>query len=37
VITGLAGDLAEGLALAREQIDSGRAREKLEALRGFVP
>jgi len=35
VITGLAPDLAAGLALAREQIDSGRALEKLHALRAF--
>jgi anthranilate phosphoribosyltransferase len=33
VITGLAPDLAAGLALAREQIASGRARAKLDALR----
>jgi anthranilate phosphoribosyltransferase len=36
VITGLAADLAAGLALAREQIDSGRALEKLQALRAFA-
>ena len=35
VITGLAADLAAGLALAREHIDSGRALEKLDALRSF--
>lgn len=35
VITGLAKDLADGLALAREQIDSGRALEKLRALQSF--
>ena len=35
VITGLAPDLAAGLALAREQIDSGRALAKLRALRTF--
>jgi anthranilate phosphoribosyltransferase len=35
VITGLAADLAAGLALGREQIDSGRALEKLTALRTF--
>lgn len=34
VITGLAGGLVEGLELAREQIDSGRAWGKLEVLRG---
>jgi len=33
VVTGLARDIAEGVALACEQIDSGRARAKLEALR----
>ncbi|MDR3401207.1 MAG: anthranilate phosphoribosyltransferase [Chthoniobacter sp.] len=35
VITRLAPDLATGLALAREQIDSGRALEKLRALQSF--
>lgn len=35
VITGLAKDLAAGLDLAREQIDSGRALEKLHALQMF--
>ncbi|MEI9894456.1 MAG: anthranilate phosphoribosyltransferase [Chthoniobacter sp.] len=35
VITGLAPDLAAGLKLAREQIDSGRALQKLQALRAF--
>ncbi|HEY3900793.1 MAG TPA: anthranilate phosphoribosyltransferase [Chthoniobacter sp.] len=35
VITGLASDLAAGLALAREQIASGRAIAKLRALQGF--
>jgi anthranilate phosphoribosyltransferase len=35
VITGLAADLAAGLALAREQITSGRALEKLHALQAF--
>jgi anthranilate phosphoribosyltransferase len=33
VITGLAPDLAAGYELAREQISSGRARAKLDALR----
>jgi anthranilate phosphoribosyltransferase len=33
VITGIATDLVEGLALAREQIANGKARGKLEALR----
>jgi anthranilate phosphoribosyltransferase len=36
VITGLAADLATGLALARAQIDSGRALEKLHALQAFA-
>lgn len=35
VITGLANDLAAGLELAREQINSGRALEKLHALQMF--
>jgi anthranilate phosphoribosyltransferase len=35
VITSLAPDLASGLALAREQIQSGRALAKLHALRDF--
>jgi len=35
VITGLTKDLAAGLELAREQIDSGRALEKLHALQMF--
>jgi anthranilate phosphoribosyltransferase len=35
VITGLAADLGAGLALAREQIDSGRALAKLHALQTF--
>ncbi len=33
VVTGLAADLEEGLARAAEQIDSGRALEKLRRLR----
>jgi len=33
VVAGLASDLAEGLARAKEQIASGRAMEKLNALR----
>jgi anthranilate phosphoribosyltransferase len=28
--------MVEGIALAREQIDSGRALEKLRALQAFV-
>ena len=35
VVTGLAPDLAAGMALADEQIDSGRALAKLRALRDF--
>jgi anthranilate phosphoribosyltransferase len=35
VISGLAADLPAGLALAREQIASGRAAEKLRALQAF--
>ena len=37
VITGLAPDLAAGLALAKEQITSGSALAKLHALQGFQP
>lgn len=33
VITGIAKSLGDGLALAGQQVDSGRARAKLEALR----
>jgi len=36
VITSLAPDLASGLALAREQIDSGRAQAKLRALQSLA-
>jgi anthranilate phosphoribosyltransferase len=36
VITGLALDLPAALTLAREQIDSGRALEKLRALQQFT-
>jgi anthranilate phosphoribosyltransferase len=35
VITGLAPDLPAGLSLAREQLDSGRAAERLRKLRAF--
>ncbi len=35
VVAGLCRDMNEGIALAREQIDSGRAREKLRALQQF--
>ena len=34
-LTGLAHDLHAGMALANEQIDSGRALEKLRAAQGF--
>ncbi len=37
VITGVQPDLASGLEYAREQIRSGRAAAKLEALRSFRP
>jgi anthranilate phosphoribosyltransferase len=35
VVAGLCHDMAEGIELAREQIDSGRALEKLRALQQF--
>jgi len=35
VVAGLAHDMSEGIALAREQIDSGRALEKLRGLQQF--
>jgi anthranilate phosphoribosyltransferase len=35
LVAGLAADLAAGLELARAQLDSGRAREKLAALQCF--
>ncbi len=35
VVAGLANDMSDGLALAREAIDSGRALEKLRALQQF--
>jgi anthranilate phosphoribosyltransferase len=35
VVSGLVSDLNEGLAKAREQIDSGRALAKLRALQGY--
>ena len=35
VVSGLARDMNEGIARAREQIDSGRALEKLRALQNF--
>ncbi|HEY8834621.1 MAG TPA: anthranilate phosphoribosyltransferase, partial [Chthoniobacterales bacterium] len=36
VVAGLSRDMNEGIARAREQIDSGRALEKLRALQQFV-
>jgi len=35
VVAGLARDLKEGIELAREEIDSGRALEKLRALQNY--
>ena len=35
VVAGLSKDLKEGIDLAREEIDSGRALEKLRALQNF--
>ncbi len=35
VVAGLAPDLVAGMAIANEQIDSGRALAKLQALQGF--
>jgi anthranilate phosphoribosyltransferase len=37
VVAGLARDLKVGIDLAREEIDSGRALEKLRALQDFQP
>ena len=37
VVAGLARDLKEGIELAREEIDSGRALEKLRALQSYAP
>ena len=37
VVAGLARDLNEGIALAREQIDAGRAVAKLRALQNYEP
>jgi anthranilate phosphoribosyltransferase len=34
-VAGLAREMNHGIALAREQIDSGKALEKLRALQGF--
>ena len=36
VVAGLAKDLKEGIQLAREEIDSGRALEKLRALQSYA-
>jgi len=37
VVAGLSKDLKEGIELAREEIDSARALEKLRALQSFQP
>jgi anthranilate phosphoribosyltransferase len=37
VVAGLARDLNSGIAKAREQIDNGRALQKLQALRSYRP
>jgi anthranilate phosphoribosyltransferase len=37
VVAGLARDMNQGIALAREQIDNGRALEKLRALQNYRP
>lgn len=37
VVAGLARDMNTGIALAREQIDNGRALEKLRALQNYKP
>ena len=37
VVAGLAGDMNDGIAIAREQIDSGRALEKLRDFQEFRP
>ena len=37
VVAGLARDLKGGIDLAREEIDSGRALEKLRALQSYKP
>ncbi len=37
VVAGIARDMNSGIALAREQIDSGRALEKLRALQAYKP
>lgn len=35
IVAGMAVDMADGIAMAREQIDSGRALQKLRALQSF--
>jgi anthranilate phosphoribosyltransferase len=35
VVAGLARDMSDGIAMAREQIDSGRALEKLRGFQQF--
>ncbi|HEY2838704.1 MAG TPA: hypothetical protein VGJ26_06135, partial [Pirellulales bacterium] len=37
VVAGLASDLNSGMVMAREQLDSGRAWQKLRDLRAFQP
>ena len=37
VVSGLSRDLKDGIELAREEIDSGRALEKLRALQNYEP
>jgi anthranilate phosphoribosyltransferase len=37
VVAGLARDMNSGIALARQEIDSGRALEKLRALQAYKP
>lgn len=37
VVAGLAGDIADGITMAGEQIDNGRALQKLRALQSFQP
>ncbi len=37
VVAGLAKDLKEGIELAREEVDSGRALERLRSLQSFQP
>jgi len=37
VVSGLASEMNTGIAMAREQIESGRALEKLKALQNYAP